>query len=155
VSLRDSFFGLAVAFFFERPARNHTLEELAAKLEQSGTQVATRFASAPETSANRKQMRHIVGIERWGQRRLRVALGEPPLSDEYDDYQPATDSRWEDLRTLFATTRQETVALARKLASNGVDGADKVAHNQFGALSLRGWLHYLNVHANLESKRLH
>ncbi|MCG8347190.1 MAG: hypothetical protein MI924_05355 [Chloroflexales bacterium] len=154
MSLRESFLGLAVAFFFERPARNHTLEELATTLEQSGTEIETRFSIASETSANRKQMRHIVGIERWGQRRLRVALGEPPLSDEYDHYQPAADSRWEDLQTSFSKTRQETINLAHKLASNGVDGASKVAHNQFGPLSLRAWLRYLTVHANLDSKWL-
>jgi len=43
----------------------------------------------------------VIGIERWGQRRLRMLLGEPPVSDEYDSYRPGEDLSMPALRDAF------------------------------------------------------
>lgn len=141
-----------VNLMVERPGRKVPLAAWAQKLAESGEAISTRVATV-QTPQAATVLRHITGIERWGQRRLQVALGEPLLQDEYDGYQPATA----DLATLreeFRTTRQATVALAQKLAAAGVSDQVKIRHNQFGPISVRGWLSYLNTHATFESKRI-
>jgi hypothetical protein len=45
------------------------------------------------------------------------------------------------------------VALARQLEPAIASGV-KVPHNQFGSLTMRSWLRYLDMHANLEAKKL-
>lgn len=85
---------------------------------------------------------------------MQVGLGEPVLHDEYDAYRPRTDLSMEQLRAALVETRMETVRLARELGARAVEATGTVAHNQFGELSLRGWLRYLDTHANLESQRL-
>ena len=154
MGFQDRLTAIVVGLFFERPARKRTLSELTRDLDTSGQKVTTRISAFRETLPNRIQLMHIVGIERWGQRRLRVALGEPPLLDEYDDYRPNSSLTWEELRTSFRETRQETIQVAQTLIDQNVDGATLVRHNQFGPLSIRGWLRYLNVHANIESRRI-
>ncbi len=153
MALRDIIQGLVVGLLIERPASRRTFDELSSQLESSKAKLNERLANVNDTSANRTLLRHIIGIERWGQRRLRVALGETPVLDEYDDYQPSADLSWADLRNALSTTRQETVTLARQLGASSVDSSLKVRHNDFGPLSLRGWLRYLNTHANIESQR--
>ncbi|MCJ7624103.1 MAG: hypothetical protein MUO76_11415 [Anaerolineaceae bacterium] len=93
---------------------------------------------------------HIIGIERWGQRRLRVALGEPFELDEYDEYQPSEDLGWEELIDTFHNARRETAALAKAMGERG-DAHIYIRHNQFGDLSVRSWFRYLDMHANIES----
>lgn len=139
--------------FLLRPARKHSLSEWAQKLTQDGEAIVQRVAAkaTPQASAT---LRHIIGIERWGQRRLQVALGAAPVEDEYDGYQPNDTDDWATLLDAFRTTRQATVALAQQLAAAGATDQVTVAHNQFGALPVRAWLRYLDMHANLESKRI-
>ncbi|MEO8167117.1 MAG: hypothetical protein ABI623_02660, partial [bacterium] len=50
----------------------------------SGAAVAERMARAADTPGNRDVAAHIIGIERWGARRLRTALGDVALADEYE-----------------------------------------------------------------------
>jgi hypothetical protein len=138
----------------EGPARRRTYAQLGAALDRAAAKLEPRLSAAPDTAANREQLRHIVGIERWGQRRLRVALGEPPVADEMDDYMPPADSSMDELRTAFASARRETTVLARQLEARAVDGGTRVEHNQFGPLSVRGWLSYLATHASFEGKRV-
>lgn len=139
---------------FDKPARKLTLAEIAEKLESSGRTLEQRFAAASDTYANYECLAHIIGIERWGQRRLQVALGEPPLMDEYDAYRPSIALFWDDLRTAFSTTRQRTVELTRELEEAGVDDTTAVRHNELGIMTIHGWLRYLDMHANLESKKI-
>lgn len=141
-------------FLIERPAARRSLADLADTLEQGASRLTARIAAAPDTPRNRDQLRHIIGLERWGQRRLRVALGEPPTRDEMDEYQPPAGASMGELREAFATTRRETVALARELAARGADPRQLIDHNQLGPLTARGWLAYLNTHAGLEGMRL-
>lgn len=142
------------SLLIELPVHKQSYARLAQALEADAESLIARFAAAADTSENRHQLRHIIGLERWGQRRLRTALGEPPVSDEMDDYMPERGMSLADLCAAFAATRRETVVLARQLEARGIDGAEQVAHNQFGPLSLRGWLHYLNLHARLEGRRV-
>ena len=150
----DSLRSFVVGLMIEGPAKKHTIPELASVLDASGTILAGRLSGVTNSANNIKVLRHIIGIERWGQSRLRVALGGPVLSDEYDNYQPAPDTDWSILISEFQTTRRETVAISRALETASVTNATQIPHNQFGDLSLRGWLHYLNFHANQEAKRI-
>ena len=137
----------------KRPAGKLSLGELAAKLEEAGKTLEFRYGAALDTPANREKVRHVVGIERWGQRRLEVLLGKGAVDDEFDGYQPSASASWRDLKLAFVNTRRRTVELARQLDKAQV--ADRtVAHNQQGELTAREWLYYLRLHANFESRRV-
>lgn len=153
MSIQESIKHWAGRAFIERTAGKCSLSELAARLEESGRQIEQRFAAAGDTPASREKLHHTVGIERWGQSRLRVALGEELHLDEYDGYRPAPDQGWAELLALFQRTRQETVGLAHQLEQAGAERA-LVSHNDWGDLSARGWLFYLNLHADLETRTL-
>jgi hypothetical protein len=150
MALRDILGGLFVGLVIERPARTTTLEQLATRLETKGAKIADRIRRSSGGEVSRRQVRHITGIERWGQRRLRVALDDPPIEDEYDGYQPPEDADWNTLAEAWEATRRETVALARTLAARPIDDI-RIRHNQFGPLSVGGWLVYLSQHASRES----
>ena len=57
------------------------------------------------------------------------------------------------MQDAFSETRQQTVAVVQQLGQTNVADV-KVPHNQFGPLSVRSWLRYLEMHANLEAKKL-
>lgn len=139
--------------FLEHPFRNLTAEQMAERLELDGRTMERTFAAAKDGEANRKLLSHITGIERWGQSRLRVALGAALTMDEYDGYRPPREADWIALQDAFHSTRQETVALARQLGQPIAAGV-KTPHNQFGPLTARSWLRYLDIHANMEAKKL-
>ncbi len=139
--------------FLARPFNSLNAEELAERLALSGRKLERTLTSAADTPANRRLVSHIVGIERWGQSRLRVALGAPLVRDEYDSYRPPRDADWPALQAAFAATRDETVALTRQLAAPLTQEV-AVLHNQFGPLRLRAWLRYLDMHASWEAKKL-
>ncbi len=144
--------GLFRSTIAERQARTKGFDALAAELESSGRDLDARLDGVPDTAANREAIAHWVGIERWGQRRLRVALGEPFVLDGYHGYRPETDAGTEELRRALADTRRETVDLAHRLNEAGVDPATTVRHNDLGELSLRGWLAYLEQHPRQEAQ---
>jgi hypothetical protein len=139
--------------FLERPFRDLSAEQMAERLELNGRTLERTFAAATDSEHSRRLLNHITGIERWGHSRLRVALGEPLVMDEYDGYRPAAEASWAELQDAFQGTRQQTVALARQLGS-AVEAGVHVPHNQFGPLTVRSWLRYLDMHANLEAKKL-
>lgn len=136
-----------------RPGRKRSFAEWAQKLAQDG-EVIVRRVTAKQTPTASATLRHIIGIERWGQQRLQVALGKPLVQDEYDGYQPDANTDWATLLDAFRTTRQTTVSLAQQLGAGAVSDQVLVAHNQFGPLPVRAWLSYLDTHANLESRRI-
>jgi hypothetical protein len=145
--------GRVLRFTSERRARQEGLPALADALEAHGGQLAARFASA-EGEAARATLRHIVGIERWGQRRLAVVEGEPFDPTGHHPHLPPEDATLDELRGTFAETRTATVELARRLAAEGADGAPKIPHPDLGELSVGGWLAYLDGHASIEARRL-
>jgi hypothetical protein len=138
----------------ERQAKGRTLDELAEALERSGRALNARFGRAANTPRNREALNHIVGIERWGQRRLRVPLGEPLLMDSYRGYRLPEGTPMDSLVQAFADTRRDTVSLVRELASADLKPAVKVRHNDLGELSVGAWLAYLDGHAKRESLRV-
>lgn len=138
----------------ERQAKGRTLEDLAEALERSDSTLNARFGRAKDTPQNREALNHIVGIERWGQRRLRVPLGEPLLMDSYQGYRLPDSTSMGDLIQAFAETRRDTINLARGLGSADLKPPVKVHHNDLGGLSLGAWLAYLDGHAKRESLRV-
>ncbi|HEY0602052.1 MAG TPA: hypothetical protein VGD58_04030 [Herpetosiphonaceae bacterium] len=137
----------------EQPAHSRSYEQLIAALETAGQRILAHISARPDTPRNRNTLQHIIGIERWGQRRLQTALGAPLIDDEYDSYRPAGDTLAQ-LCQSFQTTRQESIALARQLQAQGIAKDAVVRHNQFGAISVGAWLRYLALHGSLESWRI-
>lgn len=148
MGLKNRLFHVIADLLVERPVRNKTLAELREDLDNSGREAQQRLVAAADTQQNREVLRHVIGIERWGRRRLQVALGEPLVMDESDEYYPAEDAGWDQLRDIFRETRQKTVTIVKKLDKANVGRDVTIPHNQWGNLSVYGWLHYLNGHAN-------
>ena len=136
----------------ERHARGRGIEQLASELEASGRALDARLAGLPDTPGHRAALAHWTGIERWGQRRLRVALGEPLLDDLHQPYKPNEADGIAALGQSFADARAETVHLAHRLRAVGVDPSTTVRHNDLGDLSIVGWLAYLLQHPEQESR---
>ena len=154
MGLRDTLTGAVSGLLLEQPLKNKDMAEIAQELDLAGGRLKHTFAGAKDNPDNRRLLSHIVGMERWGQSRLRVLLGAPLLHDEYDSYQPAADLPLDEQIATFHATRQETVALTRTLEERKLPDSDKVEHNDFGPMSARGWLSYLSTHASIESKRI-
>jgi hypothetical protein len=138
----------------ERPAQKLTLAEHITQLAETGEALAYHYSQCPDTEANRTQLAHVITIERWGQDRLRAFLGEPLPDNTSDAYRPAADMTWHDLQDEFTAVREATLALTQQIAGHETDDTKTVLHDQYGKLTVRGWVHYLNTHANLESKRI-
>ena len=150
--LTQRLIGLVRRPMAEWHARSRDIAQLAAELEASGEVMNARLAGAADTPGNRDAIAHWVGIERWGQRRLRVVLGEALLDDGHHPYRPDEADGVEALRRAFAETRAETVALANELLEAGVDPSTTVRHNDLGELTVTGWLAYLLQHPEQESR---
>ena len=153
MTIQSKLKGWIAGLLIERPAKKWTLTQLATRLEAAGQQMEQRMAEAGDAQPNREKACHIIGIERWGQRRLQVALGEPLIVDKYHAYRPGPDLDWQELRAEFHATRQDTIALVHRIDKAGADTV-LVPHNDFGNLSVRGWLRYLDKHASIEGKRI-
>lgn len=138
----------------ERPVRKRSIAELAAQLSTSGDALSTRFGGIVNRDANREALRHIIGIERWSQQRLKVFLGYPFEQDEYNEYRPTENYSWNDLRDYFGEVRRETVSLARQIDQQAVPADEKVPHNAAGPLTAKAWLGYILDHAERESRRV-
>lgn len=134
-----------------RRARGRDVGSAAEALEASRPRVAKTIATARDTARHRDVAAHVVGIERWGQSRLRVALGAPFTADGHHPYRPPVDGGLEALRAAFEATRADTVALARELAEADVDPARTVRHDHLGELTVVEWLVYLDDHARRDS----
>ncbi len=154
MGLKEAIMGAAAGVFIERPGRSKSLVEWKQTLEASGAAIDARAAGAKDPVQASKVLRHISGIERWGQRRLRILLGEPSIQDEYDDYRPGADLSLDEQRAFFRETRAATLALVEQLQAAGIRDDATAPHNDFGPLTVRGWLRYLDIHASLESKKI-
>ncbi len=142
--------GLGLRPFAERRARQRTLDEATRDLERAGARIDQHLTGKPDTPANREAIAHCVGIERWGQSRLRVGLGAPLRMDGHHGYRPDPTVGIDALRAAMSEARAATVALARELVAAGVDPVTTVRHNDLGDLTLAGWLAYLEQHASRE-----
>jgi hypothetical protein len=135
------------------PAGRLGIDRVIAGLERSSLSIDRRLEKVRARPENLETLTHVIGIERWGQRRVRVALGEPLSIDEHDSYLPDYQD-WSQLCQTFRAVRQETISLSKSLRMAGVDTATRIFHNQLGDISLLGWLFYLDLHAALESRRI-
>jgi hypothetical protein len=151
MAFKDSIAQLIAGLFLENPAKSKSFAQLRSALESSGIQMQARLESG---KANPELLRHVIQIERWGQNRLRSSLGEVPfVQDGSSAYAPDAALGWDELKAEFFRVRQETLEITRRLElANPSPGP--VVHNQFGLLSVKGWLRYLNVHASTELRKL-
>ncbi len=155
MSVKESVKGFVVERLLERPARRQSLVAQLGKLETAGQKLEARFKRAAGTPKDQDALRHIVGIERWGQRRVaHIADGGDPedvVIDSYGLYRPPEEG-WNALIEAFRETRQQTLATVRTLEDSQL--ALKAAHNDLGPLSVGAWLRYLRTHATLEGRRV-
>ena len=152
MGLKERLSHFAGRVYFDRPARKLSLAEHAAELRRSGEDLRARLARAEGDEKQWARLRHVIGIERWAQSRLRVFLGAAFVSAGHRVHLPAEDASWAELVREFGEMRAETVAIAERLAAESATGA--VGHNQFGELSAHGWLRYVNGHALRELRRV-
>ncbi|MCB0083161.1 MAG: DinB family protein [Caldilineaceae bacterium] len=146
--------GMIFRLYFTWQSRNKSLNELISQSEASGKIIWDDLKDKSDTPANREKLRHIISIERWGQRRLKTLLGEPPLTDEYNGYQPAESLDFKALRAEFKSTRAETAKLLRTLQKKGLAKTGQAYHNSMGEIPITVWAGYLTMHANMEYKRI-
>ena len=143
---------LAGKLFFDNPARKQTLAEHASALRRSTDELVARLSASTGGAPWPARLRHVIGIERWAQGRLRVFLGEPFNTGGHHPFLPPEDSSWEQLVRDFTAMRAETVALAERIAT--AEPTRAVNHNQFGELSAHGWMRYIDGHAARELRGL-
>ena len=164
MNVQETFRNAIVQMLIEWPAKRQTFERMAQRLERAGQRLEDRLSKVEGTDKQKRVLCHIIGIERWGQRRLwratrlrgaPVRSEEAAFSDKHHAYKPETSTSWVELMAKFRAVRQETVALSRYLAEADVNETLKVPHNSLGPLSLRGWLRYLRTHAAIEGRKIH
>jgi hypothetical protein len=151
-TFKDRIMSAAADLIIERPAKNKSVQEFVQGLEKNRDAILARIRKVPNTPRNHSVITHIIGIERWAQRRIKCALGEAFVKDEYNPYRPPKDVAWDALPKLFEDTRRETIALVQKLSPTALN--TRVNHNTFGDISVRGWLNYIQIHGDGESKKL-
>lgn len=149
-----SVIGTVLRIVMERSSRKLTYESAVVQLQKGQESVLARMSGAADTPENRKQARHIIGIERWGQHRLGVLNGEALTVDEYDSYQPQDSLSMAQLSEAFKVARAGTIDLVKQFQSKGLSLERKVFHNDIKDFTLRGWIAYLSGHASIEAKRL-
>lgn len=139
----------------DRKAKKLTVNELVGMLRSNHQTLLEQVRAAPDNETNRRQLSHAIGIERWGQSRLRVALGDPLNMEEYNRYRPKREVAMEQLVEQFDTTRQETLAIAEELTAVSTNiGDNQIEHNMMGPMTVRSWLYYLDMHSNFELQKV-
>ena len=145
--LKKTIFGAIMNWISERGARNLSYDDLRSRMTASGARIGARFRTVAPTPHNLEAITHIIGIERWAAHRVRVALGDPLVIDEYDDYRPAAGANQEHLCAAFDGTRAATLALVGELQKANVPITATIVHNELGAMSVGAWLVYMDNHA--------
>jgi hypothetical protein len=141
MALRETVLKLVAPLFIENPAQKQSFAQLTLRLEKSQGEITNRINTVKiqNLEKHRATLRHIIGIERWGTERLKVALGETFKPDGQKEYHPNPNSDFA-LRVAKLVEHQNPSA--------------KVEHNGLGPLSVKGWLAYLNIHSSMESQKL-
>ncbi|PJF29885.1 MAG: DNA-binding protein [Phototrophicales bacterium] len=133
--------------------QNRSYDDLIAMLETGMKRIEKRAHAAP-TDKYHALWTHIIGIEIWSQKKLAIALGEPAGEPEYMPYRPSKDTAWDDLLPLMRQTRAETIALAKRLSQANIAPQMTIHHNDWGDLTVKGWLMYIYLHADFEIKKI-
>ena len=134
---------------FEWLGKGASIEDLTAELEAAGKRNMQQLMEIIPTERNYRLLNHMIGIEKWGQQRLKVALGEPFELDEHNRYCPPFRLSWNELQDIFSQTRSDTLEIARQIEALEPNETE-IFHNDFGEMSVNHWLHYLRLHANIE-----
>ena len=137
MSVGDTLRHLGAGIFVEGPAKKKSYAQWVAALDATGQAIDRQAAATGDPVKARKLLRHISGIERWGQSRLRVFLGAPFVRDEYDGYQPGATLSLDEQSAFWRATREKTIALAQTLAAAKIADAATVVHNDLGPLTAR------------------
>lgn len=153
MTLRETLTHVVVIRLIERPAAHVGIAGLVKSLEAHQATIEAHVTAKADSPRHRAVFSHIIGIERWGQNRLKVALGTPYIRDEYNGYRPAKSDTREELLTAFRATRADTIQLANQLQEAGKAEA-LVPHNAYGDLTALGWLRYLDLHATIEARKI-
>lgn len=151
MNLRDKVLRLAKPIIIEWPGNRQSLEEHLAAFVRTTVPIETRIRNAKRLESE-GITRHIIGIERWGQNRISVALNRPLVMDEHHAYKPTEGLSKDSLLVEFRNTRLQTFEFIQRF--KGAIDRQHIPHNTFGLLSTRGWLYYLYLHADWESRRL-
>ena len=138
----------------ERGAKGKSVNELIAQLRTGHQTLLNQIDGAEDNKTNRAQLSHAIGIERWGQSRLRVVLGAPLNMEEYYGYRPAREVPVDQLVQQFDETRQETLVIAEELTAVANVASKEVEHNLMGNMSVPSWLFYLDMHSNFELRKV-
>lgn len=147
---RKTAFGVILGWISERRARRLNYDNLKSRMAATGKRIGARFRNAAPTDRNIEAITHITGIERWAAHRLRTALGEPLVIDEYDGYRPASGAPHAQLCDAFDASRAATLRLVDELNTARVAINTKVVHNELGEMSVGAWLVYMNDHLERE-----
>jgi hypothetical protein len=151
MAFKDSIAQLIAGLFLENPVKSKSFAQLRSALELSGIQMQARLESG---KANPELLRHIIQIEAWGQHRLRSSIDEVEFEmDCSGAFAPDGALSWDELKSEFVKVRRETLEIAQRLELADLPPG-RVVHNQFGPLSVKGWLRYLNIHASTELRKL-
>lgn len=129
--------------------RGKSDQDIIDALKASGLRIKQQLLNTHPTQKNYAVLNHLIGIERWGQRRLAVALGEPLVEEEYDGYRPPRGLSWNELQDQFAETRDQTITLAQLIRDRRA-GSNLIPHNSYGQLTPAMWLTFLRAHAEGE-----
>ena len=138
----------------DRSAKNKSLDVLQGQLSESKQTILNKIGVAADNEANREQLSHVIGIERWGQYRLRVLLGEPLKMDEYEGYRPQGAKSLAELAEEFSQTRQATLALGEQITAIPEVATKTIEHNDMGIMSVRSWFQYLDMHGTYELRNV-
>ena len=147
------FYRLGAYFLLKRPIAGLEFIDVLEQCREMGHQLAQALPEKADSEQNARILSHIIGIEKWGQNRLQVALGKPLVADDYLAYRPDRAITFPELCEQFPTVRSTTIALGQKILENGAT-AHKVPHNQFGDLDCKSWIRYLTIHADREGTAL-
>ena len=139
---------------FERKIRGKSYMDYRRLFGESSTVIQDLIDRAEDDAKSRWELLHVIGMERWMQSRMKVALGAPFIQEEYDGYRPPEDTPWADLKQTFIEVREASCDLCTEFDAKNVDAAQKIKHNQAGPMSVKAWMEYVLRHGNGHAKRM-
>ena len=140
--------------FFERKTVGKNYTDYRQLFGESSSFIQELIDRAEDNWKSRWELLHIIGMERWMQSRMKVALGAPYIQEEYDGYRPPEDMAWSDLKQTFIAVREASCDLCTEFDAKSVDARQKINHNQAGPMSVKAWMEYLLRHGDNHAKRM-
>lgn len=138
----------------ERKIQGKSYQQYNQRFQESSSYIQNLIDLAEANQKNRWELLHIIGMERWMQSRMKVALGALLVQEEYDGYRPPDDTSWHDLKQMFIDVRKDSCDLCAKFDAKNVDPAQKIEHNSVGPLSVKAWMEYVVSHSNRHANKM-